>query len=458
MTDDVGASTETVTIQIGTSEQILTGRRSRDIVSGLEQAIGHGKLQPGQALPSVRALAAELGVSPATVAAAYRMLGQRGAVEVRSKRTVVRMPPVQTVIDRWWIHRPASAKMLSLSLPDPQLLPRIDEKFLARAMHGYGHPVKSRADACIDADLTTALSRWFTKDGVPADHLLLFSGYLDGLKRCLQHYLRHGDVVAIEDPNEDVVIRLATHLGLRLIPVQVDDDGPDPQSLRAALDANARAVMTTSRAHHPTGATVSAERSAELRDILSNHRDTVLIELDRGHGTSTSPIRSLTNITSHWVHIRSFDWAFGADLRIAPASADQESQQALRANQRDDIEWISFLSQRFMLEHMQSSATVVRDAEQKYRQRRDMLIEALAERGVRAHGVSGLEVWIPLPTRVDEMGVVIRLMNSGWVVAPGKPMRIDSPPGLRVTIAELRHEDVEPFCDSLLEAVSPSGG
>lgn len=458
MTDEPDVGAQTVAIRIGTSEQILIGRRSRDIVSGVEQAIGHGKLQPGQALPSVRALAADLGISPATVAVAYRMLGQRGVVEVRSKRTVVRVPPVHTVIDRWWIHRPALAKMLSLSLPDPQLLPRIDESFLARALRGYGHPVKSRADAPIDPELATALSSWFSNDGIPADDLLLFAGHLDAMKRCLQLYLRHGDAVAIEDPNEDVVIRLAANLGFTLIPVHVDDDGPDPHSLRSALAANARAVLITSRAQHPTGATIDSERCVELRDVLSGHRDTVLIELDRGHGTSTSPLRSLTTITRHWLHVRSIDSAFGADLRISAASADQDSQRALRAGQRDDIEWISFLNQRILLEHMKSSVGSVRKAEQKYRQRRDILITALAERGIHAHGHSGLDVWIPLPAKVDEMGVVIRLMNSGWVVAPGKPMRIDSPAGLRVTIAELHPDDVEPFCDSLLDAVSPAHG
>ena len=44
------------------------------------QAIRDGRLTPGAALPSVRGLSARLGVSPATIVAAYRELGTLGLV------------------------------------------------------------------------------------------------------------------------------------------------------------------------------------------------------------------------------------------------------------------------------------------------------------------------------------------------------------------------------------------
>lgn len=40
-----------------------------------------GALSPGQALPSVRSLAQELGVNPNTVQKSYRMLEQQGIIE-----------------------------------------------------------------------------------------------------------------------------------------------------------------------------------------------------------------------------------------------------------------------------------------------------------------------------------------------------------------------------------------
>ena len=59
-----------------------TGRRAADLAAAVEGAVRDGRLQPGERLPTVRRVAAELGVSPATVAAAYRELGRRGLAEI----------------------------------------------------------------------------------------------------------------------------------------------------------------------------------------------------------------------------------------------------------------------------------------------------------------------------------------------------------------------------------------
>jgi len=53
------------------------------IANRLRVAIAAGELRPGAALPSVRHLAAELRVNPATVVQAYRDLETDGFVEMR---------------------------------------------------------------------------------------------------------------------------------------------------------------------------------------------------------------------------------------------------------------------------------------------------------------------------------------------------------------------------------------
>ena len=74
----------------------LTGTTSAAISASVESGIRTGDLPPGDALPPVRALAAELGVSPATVARAYQELRQRGLVATAGRHgTRVRpRPPV----------------------------------------------------------------------------------------------------------------------------------------------------------------------------------------------------------------------------------------------------------------------------------------------------------------------------------------------------------------------------
>ena len=53
------------------------------IAARLKLAVASGELRPGEALPSVRQLAARLRVNPATVVQAYRDLESEGFVEMR---------------------------------------------------------------------------------------------------------------------------------------------------------------------------------------------------------------------------------------------------------------------------------------------------------------------------------------------------------------------------------------
>ncbi|GAA3559687.1 GntR family transcriptional regulator [Microlunatus spumicola] len=65
----------------------------------LEQ-IASGDLAPGTQLPTVRRLAADLGLAPNTVARTYRELEQAGLVQTARRRgTIVAAPLGQTRID-----------------------------------------------------------------------------------------------------------------------------------------------------------------------------------------------------------------------------------------------------------------------------------------------------------------------------------------------------------------------
>ena len=52
----------------------------RQIVQQARFAIATGRVEPGERLPSVRAIATQLGVNPMTVSKAYSMLEQAGVV------------------------------------------------------------------------------------------------------------------------------------------------------------------------------------------------------------------------------------------------------------------------------------------------------------------------------------------------------------------------------------------
>lgn len=57
----------------------------RQIQRAVVQGVASGELQPGERLPTTRALATQLGVAVNTVASAYRALEQDGVIEGRGR-------------------------------------------------------------------------------------------------------------------------------------------------------------------------------------------------------------------------------------------------------------------------------------------------------------------------------------------------------------------------------------
>ncbi|NEA47980.1 aminotransferase class I/II-fold pyridoxal phosphate-dependent enzyme, partial [Streptomyces sp. SID10815] len=127
---------------------------------------------------------------------------------------------------------------------------------------------------------------------------------------------------------------LVPALGLRAVPVRVDDEGPLPDDVRGALADGARALIVTDRAQNPTGAAVSAPRARALRAVLGEYPETLLIEDDHGHGIVDLPLHPLAGVTRHWAFVRSVAKAYGPDLRLAVLTGDEVTVDRVRGRQR----------------------------------------------------------------------------------------------------------------------------
>lgn len=53
--------------------------------------------------------------------------------------------------------------------------------------------------------------------------------------------------------------------------------------------------------------------------------------------------------------------------------------------------------------------------------------------------------------------MITRLLNAGWAAAPGTRFRIATPPGIRVTIADVVDAEIEPIADAIAEAMRTAG-
>ena len=370
-----------------------------------------------------------LKVSPATVAAAYRTLKQRGLVSANRRRgTVVAAQPPLRVIGGPPL--PPNTRDLASGNPDPALLPplgptlgRLDPKHKL-----YGGPIRL-------PELVDLAEADFAADGIDGD-LAVAGGALDGIERVLQTQLRTGDRVVVEDPSWPRIADLLYALGLEPDPVRVDRRGLVPDALEGALGRGARAVIATPRGQNPTGAAIDADRGRLLREVLGRHPDVLVVEDDYVAPVAGAPYVGLHGASERWAVIRSLSKVLGPDLRVAPIAGDRMTISRVEGRQLLGPGWVSHLLQQTAVQLWSTAATkkLLARAERTYAERRAALVDALAAHGITAQGESGLGVWVPL---AEEAATVQQLFEHGWAVSPGERYRFDAPPGIRITTTNL---------------------
>lgn len=414
-----------------------------------ERAIMVGELAPGRRLPPIRERARLLGVSPATVAAAYRMLAARGLIAGAGRNgTVVNARP--PLLTRPSPPIPSGVRNLAAGGPDPAMLPDVLRALAgAEPARGYGGPYNL-------PELAEVAAAWFREDGAPAGPVAIVSGALDGIERLMRANLRAGDLVAVEDPAYPPILDLLAAMGLRAEPLPLDDSGPSPDGLRRALETGAAALIVTPRAQNPTGAALDAARACELRAILRAYPAAMVIEDDHAGAVAGAPPVTLCDSgRTRWAIVRSLSKSLGPDLRIALITGDALTIGRLEGRQRLGPGWVSHLLQHAAVSILRDPATsrLVARAAAAYARRRKWLIDALAAHGVAARGRSGLNVWIPV---VEETAVTQSMMSAGWGLGAGARFRLKSPPGVRVSIATLTRDEARRLAADFARAISPA--
>src|SRR5690606_25727090 len=105
----------------GTTEGRIHGTTASEIADSIRVRIDTGALTAGDALPTVRALAEELGVNRNTVSSAYRSLARAGVVTSRGRAGTVVAGAVLT--EEEGFARGTVLRDIGSGNPDPDLLP-----------------------------------------------------------------------------------------------------------------------------------------------------------------------------------------------------------------------------------------------------------------------------------------------------------------------------------------------
>lgn len=425
---------------------LIAGESAAAIADSIRDLIVRGDLRPGESLPSVRALAVERGVNRNTVASAYAALAAAGVVETRRRGGTI-VTSLVTVAGEG-VSTPGGTVNLADGNPDRDLMPPLPG-LAGYSMHLYGA-------AAIDERLERWVEKHIAPDVELPGMLVLTHGAVDAVERILTAHVARGDAVAVEDPC--FLSSLGTYQlnGFRALPVAMDEQGMTPDALRLALQAGARAVVCTPRAHNPTGASVTAGRAEALRAVLEEYPEVLVIEDDHFSGLATAPYRRITpETTIRWALVRSVSKFLGPDLRLGFTYCDRDTAARLQAR-LSAATWVSHILQHLVATTLADPdlPALLRRASTVYTQRRLLLTDALSDRGLDwLRGPDGFNVWIPLTGH--ESDVVTDLQAMGWSVRPSSPFTLTPQSAIRVTTSTITPDQAQGFAEQLAMTQSP---
>ncbi|MFJ3384005.1 MULTISPECIES: PLP-dependent aminotransferase family protein [unclassified Curtobacterium] len=306
--------------------------KTAGVVARIRGMVHDGMLRTGDALPSTRALAAELGVARGTVVAAYEQLDGEGYIRTRhgaaarvvggagaagrtpapapDPRPGTRpdprpasvvdcrpgIPAVTAISDRDWraAWRAAADLPLRNALSDPLGLPALREQIAAQL----------------------GLSRGFAPD---PSRVVVAAGTSEAVSlvtEALRVSLGRAPRIAVEDPGYRTGHRAVVSAGGEVVGVPLDDDGLSLDALRAG--GRFDAVMVTPTHQYPLGSVMPVARRRALLDWAAA-MGTLVIEDDydsefRHRG---QPVPALAALDAGVLHVGGFSKSFDPRLRCA---------------------------------------------------------------------------------------------------------------------------------------------
>jgi len=461
----------------------------RQLHAGMSALIRSGRIQHGERLPSVRALAKELDVSLITVVQAYQVLAADGLVQATVGRGTFaggpQVGPAASVVSRetlraldgteWQssvpVHlrapratametflRPAlKSGVISITggVPDPTLFPvralgRLwhralaveDPKFLQ-----YGSPQG-------DPSLRAWIAGLCGSAGITArpEDVVITSGSQQAIDLIARTLAAPGDHVLVESPTFLTALDIFEGRGLKLIGVPVDGDGLRVDAAAALVERyRPRLLYTIPTAQNPTGISMSDDRRRRLAALARQHNllileDDICSEFSYD-GEAPSAIKAY-DAGGHVLFVRSFSKTVIPGLRVGCIVAQGPLVARLIEAKLVMDRFTSPLIQRTLWRYLSSKqyARDLRLAKDVYRRRRDTvlrMLEASMPPGVTwTRPTAGFNLWLTLPEEIPAREALNEALKEGVACGLGDLFLPHTPPpsGLRISFADKQEE------------------
>ena len=429
----------------------------------LRDAVRGGRLAPGAALPSSRALARELSVSRGVVVEAYAQLAAEGYLVARQgapTRVSEAASPGPGAAPAAPGERPPRFDFRT-GRPDVSLFPRTAWlASLRRALRDAPDARFDYGDPRGAPELRGALARYLGRvRGVVCDpeRVVITSGMAQGMALFARALTPGGARrIGMEDPSSAPGRAQLASNGLEIVPIPVDEDGMEVARL-PAVDA----AMVTPAHQFPLGVVLAPDRRAALLDWAA-HTGAVVLEddYDAEYRYDRQPVGAVQGLAPDLVaYAGSISKTLAPGLRLGWLVVPERLIDAVTAAKASDdlgtpvVEQLAladFLERGRLDRHLRRTRAV-------YRDRRDALVAALGRllpecpiAGVAA----GLHLVLRLPAATNEQAVLDaararRLGLSGISehrVAPG-------PPALLLGYGRLPEAAVEPGVRALADSL-----
>jgi GntR family transcriptional regulator/MocR family aminotransferase len=464
----------------------------QQIAAQIGDAIARGERLPGERLPAIRTLAAELGLHRDTVALAYEQLANAGQVEARvgagtfvrtsrvasagglasdaasktvgesasilprreSESDLALAPPVERLIalDNTRPRYATGDDMVALHrlIPDPRFYP-VDEfrECIDAAIREEGPELFSYAPPEGDPRLRRAMAQRFLGYGIDrgADELVLCHGASQGIMLALRLFTQPGDQVAVEVPTYANVLSAFASLGVSAAHVPMDERGPDPDALdRLLAKPEVKAFYTIPSFHNPLGTTTPIERRREILEIATRHGVPVIedgFELDlRFRGEDIPPLAAL-DASDIVVLLCSFSKSLFPGVRVGSISARGRALEGLVALKHATDLSDALLLQAGLTRFVESGgydrhlARVRKVLRSRHQAMEEALASAMPQGTTWTKPDGGYQLWVELPFEVDTRDLLADAARAGVLFSPGTLFMPDARPSraMRLTVA-----------------------
>ena len=415
------------------------------VTDSIRSRINARLLCAGDRLPSVRASAAALGVSPATVVEAYDRLVAEGLIEAlpRSGFFVSRLatapkspadnaPARQPEIDPFWVSRQSLDAEAGTEKPGCGWLPAewMPQAALQKALREVGRDaltLTAYGSTRGDPALRRQLALRFAAEGlmVPAEQILLTGSGTQAIDLICRLLLRPGETVLVDDPCYfNFQALLAAHHA-RIVSVPFTPTGPDPAQFEAIVaQERPRLYITNSALHNPTGASISPQVAHRLPAIAAAHGMVIVEDDIFADFAPHTPRMAVLDGLSSVIRIGSFSKTLSGSVRCGYIAARGEWISALADLQVATSFGGPSPLTTAIIAHVLASGTYrkhVEDLRRKLARAERDLAGRLAGLGLRPwiEPAGGFYLWCRVPEGQDSGRLARACLAREVILAPG---------------------------------------